>query len=804
LTGSGNKILQLELALMHFASLEVSPQSQAFQKNAVSSSSAHFLIMHSFIFVVLCSGALTHGQSAPVTRIAAINRNGQTFVTWSEPYTVTSASCTSSTAGQSACFRYNLYRSTTCPITASNVSSATEIEYALFNNSGQANGPKPFDQATRQNGANPMATLTVAYANLPMWTGVGVYTNLAAANACYAVITHDTTGVLADSPISAGNNSMTGTIAETPATIQPILQLPSTDSTRSPGTSCLPGDVGCTGLKLACSATSTHPGIACTSSSQCLNGSCSVAAPTSTKGLPMFLKLHPSALSTVGNDLLGAGYVYWGDTTMSYQDGVQANFSTYDPHGGLLGSYCIGGPNKSSACSLGKIGNAACSELPVGSGSTITRASNVVTAVLNNGKSGTLATFLVNDPINVAGVTDASFDGGPFTLTSVNINSVNLTTTVTWNQAGANSSSEGGTITEMSTPAPTCDGGSYANEVVVSPQDTAWTVNGNAAVETLWFGNRSTEPINTGIIDYTYPFTENKLNFLTNFNVSHYGLDTTRLFGIGSSMGAMGSATWTLRQYETYAAVYLRDPVAGLYPHIYNLTPTNSTWFQTTASDLLPNGEVYNVITDTAAWVPLNCALNLPFVAMSDGRNDTPAQNRWLYFVQLANALATCHYAFAAVWNNGIHGTATEHLLDPLQSQYETLIYKNRSMPAFTGFSLDANIGNGSATNGDCQTGTDTGLPCYINYGWHWTNLSDTSSTWSVSFTNAQVTSTTGTATVNVTARNTQSFKPTPGSKVPWTATGGQKGTATVDIYGLATAVGVKVAPGVTTTLTMQ
>lgn len=757
------------------------------------------------VFVILLFwNARSHGQAAlPVTGISAMYQNGQTFITWAEPYTAPSSVCTSSTAGQSACFRYNLYRSTSCPITASNLSSATEIETLLFNNSAQAIGPKPFNQTTRQNSKNSMATLTVPYANLPMWTGLGVYTNLSPAAACYAVITHDTTGVLSDSPISPANNSMTGTVSEVPAPIQPILQLPSTDSTRQPLTDCLPGDIGCTGLKKACGVGSTYPGIACTANSQCHNGACSVLPPTSTQDLPMFLKLHASALSTVGNDQLGASYVYWGDTTMNYQDGTQANFSTYDPHGGLVGSYCIGGPNKNNICSLGTIGDAACSQVNINTGSTISRSSNIVTAVLHNGFGGTLATFLVNDPVEVSGVADTSFNGGPFTLTSVNINSVTLTTTLTWNQTGSNSNSSGGIITEMSTPTPKCDGGSYANEVVVSPQDTAWTVNGNSAVETLWFGNYSTVPITSGTTNYTYPFTESKLNFLTNFNVTRYRLDNNRLFGIGSSMGGLGTATWTLRQYGTYAAVYLRDPMVGLYPWIYYLFPTNSNWNQTNSSDTLPNGDVYNNYTNTSIWVPQNCAINLPFVAMSDGRNDTPGQLRWYYFVQMAAALKACHYAYTVAWNNGFHGSATEHLVNALQAQYETLIYKNVSLPAFTNFSLDANIGNGVITNGDCQSGGDSGLPCYINYGWYWNNITDTPATWSVSFSNAQITSTTGPATVSVTARNTQAFITAPGAQVSWTATGGQSGTVTADMYGLVTVSGLQVAPGTPTALTM-
>jgi hypothetical protein len=50
-----------------------------------------------------------------------------------------------------------------------------------------------------------------------------------------------------------------------------------------------------------------------------------------------------------------------------------------------------------------------------------------------------------------------------------------------------------------------------------------------------------------------------------------------------------------------------------------------------------------------------------------------------------------------------------------------------------------------------------------------------------------------------VTARNTKSFKPAPGSTVKWTATGGQSGSVVVDSYGLATVTGLSLTTNPTT-----
>src|SRR5271157_54250 len=212
-------------------------------------------------------------STAPtVTSIAATQQNGQTFITWTD-------AATGATGGN---YRYNLYRATggNCPITSTSGTGVTQIEYQLFNNSGQVVAPlsyqtgvgysNTYNQAMRQDTSvtYPMDALTNLGTPLANWTGVGVYTNLGSATSCYAVITHDTTGATADSPISAGANSMTGTVSESLATPQPIKQLDSTNSIRTPTAECIPNGSTCTTgtptgntISKSCSAASTYPGI---------------------------------------------------------------------------------------------------------------------------------------------------------------------------------------------------------------------------------------------------------------------------------------------------------------------------------------------------------------------------------------------------------------------------------------------------------------------------------------------------------------------------------------------------------------
>src|SRR5882672_7824706 len=102
------------------------------------------LLVLPFLFVVPAGWA----QTAPsVTNIHAIQHDGQTFVTWTD--------ATRDAAGER--YRYDLYRSTQGPIT--DLSHSTLVQQGIYNNSAQLIGPKPFNQATRQNAALLMAKI---------------------------------------------------------------------------------------------------------------------------------------------------------------------------------------------------------------------------------------------------------------------------------------------------------------------------------------------------------------------------------------------------------------------------------------------------------------------------------------------------------------------------------------------------------------------------------------------------------------------------------------------------------------------
>jgi hypothetical protein len=225
-----------------------------------------------------CAAQASRQVAPAVSDIRAIQHDGQTFITWKD----------AATGQDGVKYRYDLYRSTSGPIT--DLSKAKLVQKGIYNNSGQLIGPKPFNQATRQNPALNMSRIQNGGVPVPVWSGIAVYTNLAPETAYYAVITQDVTDTLKPSPVSS-NNSLTTGVTESPGKIAPVLQAPSSDPSRSPACCALSGTVK----------------------------------------LPLWFKLHGSGGNAVPWGDLQA---YWGDSTMGYQDGIQSIFAIYEDRSG--------------------------------------------------------------------------------------------------------------------------------------------------------------------------------------------------------------------------------------------------------------------------------------------------------------------------------------------------------------------------------------------------------------------------------------------------------------------------------------
>jgi len=689
-----------------------------------------------FIPLLLLSvSVVAFAQSAPpVTGIQTLQHDGQTFITWND----------AATASTGANYRYNLYRSTTGPIT--NLSSAILVQQGIYNNSGQLIGPKPYNQATRQNVANPMSKIQNGGSTVLVWSGAAVYTNLATANAYYAVVTHDITGATADSPLVTGTNATTSSIAESVAPIQPVLQIPGTDASRQDGCS-------------TCNITSASV------------------------GQPLWLKLHASGGRA---SAWGDYWAYWGNSNMGYQDGIQSMFSIYQDVTGTM--FDSGFHNQLILT-------------PQDAVWTVSAGGNNYNAAAQSETYWYGFNSNTFFPTTYKPATDTGAYIFPATKSKLSL-------IVPWviahyqsdpNRIFGHGESMGGYGSSIwSLRQSNLFAGVFMGIPIIGPWQKIPQVDYGAALGTVSAVNGSPT-----------------VTWVSGQNFGRYLGGPTTIFNL-----TINGVTKTVSSVNTATQVTLSDnwtSASGTYSYVTgygqgcNGSPAcgaGLTTVNTGSADLLPDKvTVYNSDTDTPTWISQNCGRTIPYVSWAAGRSDATTAGMWNMSVLFANALANCHLGFSFAWSNGNHSSATGNLLNPLMSNYASQLRLNMSYPAFTSFSLDSNYGSGSTTSGDCTSGNSVNGPvCYVNYGWTWTTPTDTASSWSTTITNGQLTSANcpttkcaTKATASVTPRNTQSFKPAPGSTVSWTATGGQSGSVVVDSYGLATITGLTLTTNPTT-----
>lgn len=271
-------IKALQMKTYKFSTYSKHPPFACTTKSSFLTAGASTANLSSIFFAaILIFASNAFGTDAPnVTDINAVFRNGQTFITWTDPL--------KSTSGQ--ILRYRVYRSTS-PI--SDTSKATLIAEAVLNNSGQLNTGS-YSQSTRINEFQAMAKVDGSSSALPLWTGLAVYTPTTIQSAHYAVIAYDPTLTMysTPSPIVFGENTTTSPVKESAGDIIPVLQRANSYST--------------TGWD-------------------------------NQAGHPMMLKLHASnstgGFAYGGASTVGDLYAFWGDTSMSWQDGYQTVFDVY-------------------------------------------------------------------------------------------------------------------------------------------------------------------------------------------------------------------------------------------------------------------------------------------------------------------------------------------------------------------------------------------------------------------------------------------------------------------------------------------
>ncbi|MCX6621041.1 MAG: choice-of-anchor D domain-containing protein [Acidobacteria bacterium] len=324
--------------------------------------------------------------------------------------------------------------------------------------------------------------------------------------------------------------------------------------------------------------------------------------------------------------------------------------------------------------------------------------------------------------------------------------------------------------------------------LILSPSDTVWTFDGLGQQETYWFGYLAAPLGSSDETPRAQPSTEEGLTWLVNWAIERYGADPNRVYGWGQSMGAWGISTWALRHPEIFAAVFPEMP-RWRQTVLPNLATKSAA--PATSSILMPDQMTsYLDRMDMVDYIQSHCGQRLPFIGWGIGRQDGYAT--WQEQVDAVTALKVCRQGFAFNWNDGNH-SAGASAASAIRLEYQTAYAKNVSYPAFTNSSLDADPGDG-----DPDVGDPSGC---INCGFQWSGLSETANTWTVSVSNSN---NIAAMTVDMTARNTQLFRPNPGRVVTWITSTGQSGSTLADAYGLVTAPDVVINSFAATTISFS
>ena len=298
-------------------------------------------------------------------------------------------------------------------------------------------------------------------------------------------------------------------------------------------------------------------------------------------------------------------------------------------------------------------------------------------------------------------------------------------------------------------------------------------------------------------------FTANRLLALVDWVSGKWPVDKARVCVSGESMGGAGSTFMPIRYPErfayAYSAVGIHNPAAikgGGFHESYARMVGNME------ADLMHAGgrKVWDYLNDPKL-VREKPGTDLPFIGFGNGKNDHGIG--WPQAVDLAKALQEARQPHAVVWRLRGHGSGTWY--PPIRFR------SDQSLPAFTGCSLDDDIG------------TATKLPEPVDYKLPWGEVAkdiydgahegqinnflrwdtqdvvDEPGRWEMT---VYLTGPKDACTVHITPRRLQKLKVAPGAAFAWTNTSiadgevVQTGKATADKYGRITLEKVTVTKG--------
>jgi pimeloyl-ACP methyl ester carboxylesterase len=319
-------------------------------------------------------------------------------------------------------------------------------------------------------------------------------------------------------------------------------------------------------------------------------------------------------------------------------------------------------------------------------------------------------------------------------------------------------------------------------EWILSLDDPLPNVDSN----TFWYGyhqnynitsDLNTPPM-TGVV---HDYTMQRMIYTVLWARNSFGLDTTRVYAYGYSMGAIGSVLLALRRPDLIAGVM---SIVGKYDFSFLDDPNPASGFNTggmfrdvadrlwgAVSTNLPTAEgksIYQRLNDGLVAGAIEPTAVPPILSF-DGRNDTVVG--WAEKIPFYSAMQAFRQGGRFYWDTRTHLNTGTAAWSPLQDpSYLYRFRTNLSFPAISNCSADGNPGSGASTDGD-SVGCING---YIEWD---TNLLDEPTRWETTLWSRDLTQEWGVdyaaslMTCDVTPRRLQSFQVVTGTQYAYTVT---------------------------------
>jgi pimeloyl-ACP methyl ester carboxylesterase len=350
-------------------------------------------------------------------------------------------------------------------------------------------------------------------------------------------------------------------------------------------------------------------------------------------------------------------------------------------------------------------------------------------------------------------------------------------------------------------------------EWVLTMDDFMPTAEGN----TFWFGynqgfditaKSNPTPTSGDVVDYTM----RRVIFTLEWARSTLPVDTTRVYAIGYSMGAIGAVFTALRRPDLIAGVMV---AVGLFDFSFESDPNAACAFNVgrvqrqscdhlwgTVPEDLPTPEgvhAFDLLSSNClARMLAQAGQAVPPIVAFNGRYDSTTG--WAEKPIFYRTMRQQREGGMFFFDNRTHAGGAPAAWAPMMGTfgYVHRYRSDRSFPAFSNCSLDSDPGDGRATSGD-SVGTING---YLE--WDTTTVVDHAYVWGTTLTLRSLSTRWATlpapdsVLVDVTPRRLQSFKILPMRPVSYSLSYGSNGSVFRTGEALADANGVVTIPGVT------